>query len=371
MQFKPLKFIAKNPNDKEFITIVRERVDDYFAENKLLKKSNTSMVIKSITMLLIYSIPFFIYINYNPSLSVSLLLWSIMAFGFAGIGMCIMHDANHGAYASDHKLNQWIGYSINLAGAFAANWKIQHNILHHTYTNISDYDDDIDDKAILKLSPHTPVKSIHRFQHIYAFFFYSIATLYWTFFKDFLQYERYNREGHYRLTWIEHFNFMGRLLISKFLYLFVLLAMPTIWFGIPLSKSVYCFVLMHLLASTVLTTIFQLAHTIEGTTHPLPNSDLKIENEWAIHQMNTTSNFAQKNRFITWFVGGLNYQIEHHLFPNICHIHYPQLANIVRQTSSEFQIPYLEFPQFSDALKAHIGALKRFGTREGLEEMIN
>jgi linoleoyl-CoA desaturase len=371
MQFRPLKFQSPNPADKQFITDVRQRVDAYFTENNLSKKANSAMIVKSLIMLAIYIIPFFIYLVYNPSLSISLILWSIMAFGFAGIGMCIMHDANHGAYTSDHKWNQWIGYSINLAGAFAANWKIQHNILHHTYTNITNFDDDIDDKAILKLSPHTASKPIHQFQHIYAFFFYSIATLYWTFLKDFLQYERYNREGHYRMSFMEHFNLLARLFVSKISYLFVLLAVPTLWFGIPISKSIYCFVLMHLLASKVLTTIFQLAHTIEGTAHPLPNSDLKIENEWAIHQMNTTTNFAQKNRFITWFVGGLNYQIEHHLFPNICHIHYPQLANIVRKTSTEHNIPYLEYPQFTDALRAHVGALKRFGVREGLEEMIN
>ncbi len=371
MIFKPLKFVAKNTEDKEFISVLRQRVDAYFSENNLSKKANFSMIFKSIFMLAIYIIPFLIYLKYNPSLPISLVLWSMMAFGFAGIGMCIMHDANHGAYVSNHKLNRWIGYSINLAGAFAANWKIQHNILHHTYTNITDYDDDIDDKAILKLSPHTASKPIHRFQYIYAFLFYSIATLYWTFLKDFLQYERYHREGHYRLSFIEHINLLARLIISKSIYLIILLVVPSIWFHIPISKTIFCFVLMHLLASIVLTTIFQLAHTIEGTTHPLPNSDNQIENEWAIHQMHTTTNFAQKNRFITWFVGGLNYQIEHHLFPNICHIHYPHLANIVRQTSTEFKIPYLEYPKFSDALKAHIKILKRFGVRENLDEMIN
>jgi linoleoyl-CoA desaturase len=361
MQFKPLKFISSNPADKEFITIVRQRVDAYFLENKLSKKYNLSMVLKSIVMLSIYFIPFLIYLYSNPSLPISLLLWSIMALGMAGIGMSIMHDANHGAYTSSFKLNQLIGYSINFAGAFAANWKIQHNILHHTYTNISEFDDDIDDKAILKLSPHTPTKSIHRFQHIYAFFFYSIATLYWTFFKDFLQYERYHREGHYRQLsrWESSYLFM-KLVVTKGLYLFIILALPSLYFQIPLSKTVYCFIWLHLLASTVLTIVFQLAHTVEGTAHPLPNSDSIIENEWAIHQVETTVNFAKNNRFITWFVGGLNYQIEHHLFPNICHIHYPAIAPIVQNTAHEFKIPYIEYKSVSEALDAHINALKRF-----------
>jgi linoleoyl-CoA desaturase len=361
MQFKPLKFISSNPADKEFITVVRQRVDAYFNENNISKKFNAHMVLKSIIMLLIYFIPFLIYIYSDPSFSISILLWTAMAMGMAGIGMSIMHDANHGAYTSSFKWNQWIGYTINFAGAFAANWKIQHNILHHTYTNISEFDDDIDDKAILKLSPHTPSKRIHRFQHIYAFFFYSIATIYWTFFKDFLQFERYHREGHYRLTRLESGFLFFKLLVTKSIYLFIILALPSLYFQVPLSKTMYCFIWMHLLASTVLTIVFQLAHTVDGTAHPLPNTESIIENEWAIHQVETTVNFAPSNRFITWFVGGLNYQIEHHLFPNICHIHYPDIAPIVRDTTAEFKILYLEYSTISEALYAHVGALKRFG----------
>jgi linoleoyl-CoA desaturase len=118
---------------------------------------------------------------------------------------------------------------------------------------------------------------------------------------------------------------------------------------------------MHLMMGTILTIVFQLAHTIEGTEHPLPSEDLKIESNWAIFQMKTTANFAMRNKFITWYVGGLNYQIEHHLFPNICHVHYPKISEIVRKTAHEFHIPYLEYRTFGDALKAHVQALKRFG----------
>lgn len=363
MKFKPIKFIGKESSDKDFITELRLRVDNYFTSQDISKKFNSAMILKSCIMLGIYIIPFFIFLNYNPSVIITIELWTIMAIGMAGIGMCIMHDANHGAYTSSFKFNQWIGFTINFLGAYAANWKIQHNVLHHTYTNISEFDDDIDDKAILKLSPHTAYKSIHRFQHIYAFFFYSIATIYWTFFKDFIQFIRYHREGHYRLSSMESSILLLRLIATKLIYLFILLGVPTIYFGIPYSHSIYGFFWMHLLAGFIVTVIFQLAHTVDGTTHPLPNSEFIIENDWAIHQVQTTVNFATKNKFITYVVGGLNYQIEHHLFPNICHIHYPAISKIVKNTTSEFNINYIEYPTFSEAIHAHISALKRFGSK--------
>lgn len=360
MYLKPIRFIDKNQNSSLFVTTLRSRVDQYFIENNLSKKYNRAMVVKTLIMLGAYIIPFIYYTIYNPPFYISLILWTIMAFGMAGIGMCIMHDANHGAYSTNYNVNKWLGYTINLAGAFAFNWKIQHNVLHHTYTNITHYDDDIDDKTILKLSPHTKAKWYHRYQHIYAFVFYAIATLYWFIAKDFIQYQRYINEGLNKNTESENRLVFFKLIVSKLVYLFVILLLPTWFFDVPISKTVACFVYMHLLSSLILTTIFQLAHTIEGTAHPLPNQDLIIEKDWAIHQMYTTANFCQRNRLITWFVGGLNYQIEHHLFPNICHVHYPQIAYIVKNTANEFSVPYLEFKTFKDVFSAHIKALKKF-----------
>jgi linoleoyl-CoA desaturase len=119
---------------------------------------------------------------------------------------------------------------------------------------------------------------------------------------------------------------------------------------------------MHYTAGIILSLVFQLAHTVEETTHPMPNAEGIIENDWAIHQLNTTVNFSRKNKVLSWYVGGLNFQVEHHLFPKVCHVHYPEIAPIVKQTAEEFGIPYLEQEHFSNALKSHFAALKRFGT---------
>ena len=357
-KLEPLKF--NQTENKDFLPTLRVRVNSYFKDHHLSMKCNEHMMFKSIIMLGLYVIPFSIYIIWNPPLSISILLWIIMAIGVSGIGMCIMHDANHAAYVHSNKWNQWIGKIINLLGGSVFNWKIQHNILHHTYTNITQYDDDIDDKAILKLSPHAPSRWYHKFQHYYAFVFYSIATLYWCTVKDFIQLHRYTKEGLNKNTGRENAWLWINLILSKLAYFAVLFLLPYYLADIPLSKTGICFIFMHIVSGLILTTVFQLAHTVDGTIHPTPSGEHLINRNWAVHQLETTCNFARKNRFISWWVGGLNFQIEHHLFPNVCHVHYPEIATIVKQTAEEFGIQYMEFETFSDAFRAHVKALKNF-----------
>lgn len=354
----PLKFVPKDHTD--FLRLLRERVDSYFQEKGISPKYNISMIVKSIVMLSLYVIPFVSYILFSPNLSTSILLWTIMALGVSGIGMCIMHDANHGAYVQNYKLNHWIGKVINLLGGSEFNWKIQHNILHHTYTNIVNYDDDIDDKAILKLSPFAESKWYHRYQHYYAFLFYSIATLYWCTVKDFIQLHRYTREGLNKNSTSENVWLWLELILAKLLYFAALFLLPYFISDIAISQTFICFLIMHAVSGLILTTVFQLAHTVDNTIHPSPTYNHLLEQTWAVHQMQTTSNFARHNSFISWWVGGLNFQVEHHLFPNICHVHYPKLAPIVKQTAEECGIPYLEFDTLGSALQAHIRALKQF-----------
>jgi len=357
-KLEPLKF---NPTEKnDFLARLRDRVNSYFTSNQLSKKCNKQMMLKSLIMLALYVFPFAIYIAWNPPLSISIVLWLIMAIGVSGIGMCVMHDANHGAYVHSYQWNQWIGKIINLLGGSAFNWKIQHNILHHTYTNIAHYDDDIDDKAILKLSPHAPSRWYHKFQHYYAFLFYSIATLYWCTIKDFIQLNRYTKEGLNKNSRTENLWLCINLILSKASYFAFLFLLPYFFGAIPMAKTGICFICMHILSGLILTTVFQLAHTVQGTVYPTPTLEHSIERNWAVHQMETTCNFARKSRYISWWVGGLNFQIEHHLFPNICHVHYPHLAPIVKQTAEEYGIPYMEFDTVKAAFQAHVLALKNF-----------
>jgi len=365
-----VRFVDKDKSRALFFSTLRKRVDSYFKENNLSKHHNSQMLIKTIVLISGYALPFIAILVFQPSFGISLVLWSIMGFSLSGVGMSVMHDANHGAYSANEKTNYWVGHSLNLLGGSVFNWKLQHNVMHHTYTNIVNMDDDIDDKLILRFSPHTEVKWYQKFQVVYAFLLYGILTLYWALAKDFVQFNKYTKTGVNKETKQQNRITLLRIIADKIVYFFVFMALPIFILKMPVLQIISGYLLMQFISGVVLTVIFQLAHTVEQTSHPLPNENLTIENDWAIHQLNTTVNFARDNKFISWYVGGLNFQVEHHLFPTICHVHYPEIAHIVKATAEEFNVPYLENKTFGAALKSHMKTLQRFGKLPDINEAI-
>jgi len=365
-----LKFRTQNKEDRKFFSTLTKRINQYFNENELSKKATLEMKIKSAVFLLSYTLPFIAILLFQPSFGLSLALWSVMGFALAGIGMSIMHDAIHGAYSKNDNVNYMMSLSLNLVGGSTINWHWQHNVLHHTYTNINDYDEDIEDKGALKFSPHTKVKWFHKLQWVYAFLFYGLLTLYWVVGKDFVQFAKYCKNGVNKYSKAKTYWIFARIVSLKIVYFFTMLVFPSAILGIPFMQVLTGFLLMHFISGMVLTVVFQLAHTVEGTDHPVPDEDGNIQNAWAIHEMRTTVNFAMDNKFISWYVGGLNYQIEHHLFPNICHVHYPQIAPIVRETAEEFGVPYMVNDTFGDAIKSHLNLLHQYGRLPSMDEAI-
>lgn len=360
-----VRFIEKNNDKINFSTILRKRVDYYFKENGCSQHYNTHMIMKTIIMLSAYIIPFICILFLDLSNTFMLILWAVMGIALAGVGMSIMHDANHGSYSESKTVNYWMGHTLNLLGVSVFNWKLQHNILHHTYTNIVHLDDDIDDKFILRFSPHTQVKWYHRFQYLYAFLFYGILTIYWVFVKDFIQFKKYKQKGLHNTTKKQRRVILIKILVVKMIYASIFLLIPILVFRHSALLWIMGFMLMHFIAGILLTVVFQLAHTVEHTTHPKPDQFGTIENSWAIHQLNTTVNFSRNNKLISWYVGGLNFQIEHHLFPGICHVHYPAISPIVKEVAAEFGITYLENESIFKAIKSHVRLLKHFGKELG------
>lgn len=344
----------------QFFSTLRTRVDEYFAKNKLSPHANTAMVVKTIILVCAYVLPYVALLIWTPPFVAGMLLWILMGLAVAGIGMSIMHDANHGAYSGNEKVNRWVGYSINLAGGAVANWKTQHNVLHHTYTNISGLDDDIDTKLLMRFSPHTEVKKIHRHQWYYAFLFYAILTLYWGLLKDLVQFIQYKKAGLNRNKPKQNIAWLIRTSVLKLVYFFMMLVLPTM-LGIPFYQVIIGFLVMHAVAGLILSIVFQMAHTVEETEFPMPDEQGNMMNSWAVHQLTTTMDFARHNKILSWYVGGLNFQVEHHLFTRICHVHYPAISEIVKSTAKEYGVPYLEKKTLMEAFRSHINILKQRG----------
>lgn len=358
---KPIKFSKKIGGD--FNSTLKKRVRAYFKDNNISKHANTNMKIKTVFMTLLYFTPYVLMVTgVVTNIWLVTLCWAIMGFGVAGIGLSVMHDANHGAYSKNERVNYFVGRIVNLVGGYAPTWKMQHNVLHHSYTNVHGYDEDVSPAlSILRFSPRDKYIPIHRFQFIYAWFFYSLMTIMWITTKDFQQLFRYKKMG---LTKTENMNFgklFMELLVTKVLYYVYVMAIPLIFTSILWWQLALLVLLMHLIAGFTLAAIFQPAHVIPETEFPLPDKDLTIDNNWAIHQLETTSNFAPKSTILYWLIGGLNYQVEHHLFPNICHVHYKKISKIVKATAEEFNLPYHSEPTFFSALRSHGKMLRKLG----------
>jgi len=184
--------------------------------------------------------------------------------------------------------------------------------------------------------------------------------MYWALVKDFKQFWGYRKRGLHKGAPAQHRWLFVRLLAAKLAYFFVFIGIPVLA-GIPFWQVLIGFSLMHVVCGVVLSVVFQLAHTVEDTVHPMPNYTGNMEDSWAVHQLRTTMNFATKNKWLSWYVGGLNFQVEHHLFTRICHVHYPKIAPIVKQTAQEFGMPYLEKRTFWSAFNSHIRLLKTLG----------
>lgn len=319
------------------------------------------MVVKSVFMLTSFFTPMVI-LNLGIVTSPLLLfaLYLISGLGMAGIGTSVMHDAIHGSYSKHRAVNSLMGCTMNLIGASASVWKVQHNVLHHTYTNINHVDEDINAPFFLRFSPHAKRYWLHRFQHIYAWFFYGLATLSWITSKDFIRMVRFHKMGFFQGK-NEFTREIFKVAGWKIFYYAYALVLPIIMIPLPAILIVAAFVAMHFITGLMLSVIFQTAHIMPSIDFPTPDEDGLIANDWTIHQLATTCNYAPRSRLFSWFIGGLNYQVEHHLMPHVCHVHYRKLSHIVARTASEFGLPYHTKRNFLIALRDHARMLHRLG----------
>jgi len=363
MSTPAVKFNTKDQS--EFFKALISRVNAYFKEKNISRYANFNMKFKTGFMICLYFIPLFLMLSGAVStIWPVMLMWVLMGFGMSGIGLSIMHDANHGSYSKNKKVNNALGFLINFVGGYHINWKIQHNVLHHSYTNIDGYDDDIRGTYVFRLSPNQEAKDMYRFQAFYAPFFYAIMTIYWFTAKDFLQLKRYRENDLLKGQGLSYNKAVADALFHKIWYVCLFLILPLIMVPLAWWQIVLGFLVMHFISGLMLALIFQPAHVIEETNFYVTDEKGSVENNWAIHQMNTTANFANKSRLFSWFVGGLNYQIEHHLFPHICHVHYRHISPIVKATAAEFNVPYHQHETFFGAVKSHFSLLNQLGTGE-------
>jgi len=351
-----LKF--RNHPKSLFFATVRKRVDAHFAEGNKSINANPRMWAKTIFFLTGFFGLYGLIISNHFGVWVMLPLAMLLGMFSAFVGFNVCHDAIHGAFSSNKVVNNIFSSIFNLLGASAYVWNITHNAVHHTYTNIPGHDEDIEIAPyLIRISPDEPIHKVQRYQHWYAFPLYSLASISWAFRKDYKKFHQ-AKIGN---TVVQHTRIATiKLYLSKAAYYFLFIVLPLLVLNVTWWQFIIGFLAMHFAQGFTMGLVFQLAHVVEGTDFPAPGEDGNIEEAWAEHQMRTTANFASDCRFAAFFLGGLNRQVEHHLFPKVCHIHYHEIGHIVKQTALEFDVPYIESPTFTAALKSHYRILKKF-----------
>ncbi len=350
--------ILKFGKNTEFQVEVRRRVDEFFRTTKLRRRDCPQMYVKTAILLSLLAASYVLLVFYASTWWQAVPLAILLGLVTAGIGFNIQHDAGHQAYSKHPWVNKLMSMTLDLVGGSSYIWHWKHAVVHHTYVNITGHDTDIDLGVLARLSPHQKRYKLHRWQHFYLWPLYGFLAIKWHLLSDFLEVTT------------------GRLGLHRFprprgwdLALFVggKVTFFTLAFVIPLLfHSVGTVLLFYAVAAValgiLLSIVFQLAHAVEQAEFPLPRPDTgRIDNAWAIHQVETTVDFARRNRVVAWLLGGLNFQIEHHLFPRICHVNYPAISKVVEETCREYGVRYNEHQSFCSGVASHFRWLRGMG----------
>jgi linoleoyl-CoA desaturase len=352
----------KFARDSGFHGEIKRRVSDYFRRTGLSPRDNSRMYEKSAVLLVWFAASYACLVFAATTWWQGALCSVSLALATAGVGFGIQHDANHGAYSSHRAVNRLMGMTLDMLGASSYLWRFKHNLSHHTYTNVAGADDDIDIGPLGRLSPAQPHRSLHRLQHVYLWLLYGLLLHKWHLVYDFKNVAR-ARIADNRFPRPRGWS-LAELIGGKLLFFGWALVLPALyhrWWIVLLYYAGTAFVI-----GVVLSVVFQLAHCVEEADFPerLPETD-RLSEGWAVHQVQTTVDFARANRFLTWYLGGLNFQIEHHLFPRVCHVHYPRIADIVQKASAEFGVRYTAHEGLFRAVSSHWRWLRRMGRPPG------
>jgi linoleoyl-CoA desaturase len=340
-----------------FFKSLKEKVERYFEEKKINPAGNKKLYFKGALQIATAALLYGVLVFFTPGAFVSILLSILLGFNLALIGFNVMHDGGHQSFSRHSWVNHASSYFLNVLGGNAYFWKIKHNINHHTFTNVEGLDSDIDVKPFMRLHEGQPLKPYHRFQHIYWVVLYGISYLAWIFYDDFEKYftgKISSNSEKKKLAAKEHVIFW----ITKLMYISVYMVIPI--FMVGWLWWLVGFMIVTFVCGLVISIVFQLAHVVEGTQFHQPE-DGKEKQEWAVHQIASTANFATSSKVLHWLLGGLNFQIEHHLFPRISHVHYPALSKLVKEACREYNVVYHEYNSMFKAVVSHLMHLRRLG----------
>jgi linoleoyl-CoA desaturase len=354
-----LKFIGRN----DFQAELRRRVAEYFERTGRRERDCAQWYVKAAAILAVFAASYVALVFFAQTWWQGALIALVLALATAAVGLNIQHDGAHGAASSRAWINRLMACSLDLIGGSSYLWHLKHNVLHHTYVNVTGHDTDVDLGALGRLTPHQKRYPFHRWQHYYIWPLYGLMAVRWHLIGDFLDIARGRLGG----RTIPRPRGWDLVVFIAGKAVFLMLA-----FGVPMLLHPWWVVLLFylgvgLVLGIVLSVVFQLAHAVEEAEFPIPQGTedaARIDNAWAIHQVESTVDFARRSRLATYLLGGLNLQVEHHLLPRISHVHYRAIAPVVEQTCRDLGVRYNEHPTIAAGIASHFRWLREMGGAE-------
>jgi linoleoyl-CoA desaturase len=344
--------------NRSFQIELRTRVDTFFKNAGIPKTGGRQMHVKTAFMLLFFLTDYWLLVFVSGNLWLGVALAVFLGLSMAGIGFNIQHDAGHNAYSSSRRINKLMAMTLDLIGGSSYVWHYKHSVVHHTYVNITGYDTDIDIGIFGRLSPHQKRRWFHRWQHFYLWPLYGLLAIKWQCIDDFRYVITGGIEKHRlpRPLRGDLFRFIaGKTFFFGWVFLIPLLLHPV-------GVVFFYYSIAALALGVTISAVFQLPHCVGESEFPLPDPATgRITSPWAEHQARVTLDFDKQNHLITWLLGGLNYHLEHHLFPMICHTHYPLISPIVEKTCKEFNVRYESHMTLWHGLRSHYRWLRTMG----------
>lgn len=349
----------KFPRHSAFHRTLKKRVDAWFEETGRSRDGGARLIVKAVVILAWLATSYVLLVGFAATWWQALLAVTSLGLAASAVGFNIMHDGGHQSFSRHRWLNRLTASALDMIGGSSFIWNQQHNKIHHHYTNIDGTDDDIVLDPWVRLAPSQPMRPWQRWQWLYAWPLYSWLPPKWLFWDDYMSLLR-GKLGDKPIPRPK-----GRelaLLIGGKLWLYGLLFAIPLLLGHSFAAIAGLFVVYSIVHGVTLSVVFQLAHCVEeARIVEKAEAGERMPLGWTEHQLATTVDFCPKNRLINWYVGGLNFQIEHHLFPRISHVHYPALAPLVQATCEEHGIAYNVNPTLFAALRSHARFLYRMG----------
>ena len=345
--------------DKTFETELRRRVNEHFKQSGKSQQGDWRMVLKTVVILSWFSASYLLLVFVARNIWQGLVLDFLLGLSLAGIGFSIQHDGGHKAYSKRPWVNRLTALTLDMIGGSSYVWRWKHAVVHHHYTNITGYDTDIERGGIGRFSPYQKWRPIYRWQHLYFWPLYGLLAIKWELVDDFFNVFT-RRLGPHKIPRPHGFE-LGTFIAGKLFFITWALGIPLLFH--PVGAVVFHYAVVASFLGLFISVVFLLPHCVNESEFPMPRADTgRIESPWAVHQASVTLDFSRHSKVLTWFLGGLNYHLEHHLFPVICHVHYPAIAGVVEKTCREFGVKYAQHKSFGAGIASHYRWLRRMGS---------